>query len=268
MSLREALERQGTWKYHLERNGGCVIDFYRESLMEFLQPKMKRRPTRRPPPPPQVPKEGEPTTAKGGEPSEPAYLRRQEPAFLRPTGERAPLLSGSSPDEVTIQGEMAPLYGSGSSPDEIIEKGETAPSSELVHQRIVHLESLDCGPLPGLGACPAVIMYGGGTTCAEDWPYRGRRGGRRGQRGGRGARAARRAYPGAWRGAGAAGQGEHSSPWAEKTPPWRWKAGTAGQGEHSLPWAEKTPPWGWAARTRPWARAGPWAETTPPWLFT
>ena len=114
--------------------------------------------------------------------------------------------------------------------------------AELVHQKIVHLESFDFGPLPGLGAGPAVIMHGGSKMCAEDWPYRGRRGGRRGQRGGRGARAARRAYPGAWRGAGAAGQGEHSSPWAKKTPPWRWKA-----------------------RTRPWARAGPWAETTPPW---
>ena len=63
---------------------------------------------RRPPPPPQVPTGGEPTTAKGGEPSEPAYLRRQEPAFLRPTGERAPLLSGSSPDEIIEKGEMAP----------------------------------------------------------------------------------------------------------------------------------------------------------------
>ena len=137
--------------------------------------------------------------------------------------------------------------------------------AELVHQKIVHLESFDFGPLPGLGAGPAVIMHGGSKMCAEDWPYRGRRGGRRGQRGGRGAGAARRTYPGAWRSAGAAGQGEHSSPWAEKTPPWRWTAGTAGQGEHSLPWAEKTPPWRRAARTRPWARAGPWAETTPPW---
>ena len=30
ISLQEALERQGTWTYFLERNGGCVIDFYRE----------------------------------------------------------------------------------------------------------------------------------------------------------------------------------------------------------------------------------------------
>jgi len=67
MSLREALERQGTWKYHLERNGGSVIHFYRDALMEFLQPGSS---------PAEINKGGEPTTAKGGEPSEPAYLCR------------------------------------------------------------------------------------------------------------------------------------------------------------------------------------------------
>ena len=202
-----------------------------------------KRPMRRPPPPPQVPKGGEPATAKGGESSEPAYLR--------PTGERAPLLpgmtpkfngSGSSPDVVTIQGEMAPLHGSGSSPDEIIEAFCGVATvfladyhldgvAELVHQRIVHLESLDCGPLPGLGACPAVIMHGGSTTCAEDWPCRGQCGGRRGRRRGRGACTARRAYSGVWRTVGAVCLGESTPPWAEKTPPWRWVA------RRTQPWA-------------------------------
>ena len=36
MSLREALERQGTWKHHLERNGGSAIHFYRDALLGFL----------------------------------------------------------------------------------------------------------------------------------------------------------------------------------------------------------------------------------------
>ena len=60
MSLREALERQGTWKYHLERNGGSAIHFYRDALLGFLPDQGAALPES------QVPKGGEPTAAEGG----------------------------------------------------------------------------------------------------------------------------------------------------------------------------------------------------------
>ena len=40
MSLREALERRGTWTYFLERAGGSVLDDSHEALEESSQPRL------------------------------------------------------------------------------------------------------------------------------------------------------------------------------------------------------------------------------------